>query len=245
MRRLPAAVAAALLLPAPARPDEVTELRDRVLHAAAKDPADINKFKLFRLKAKGSSKMSAEPTAATFDLAAAYPGKLKATWEFGGGQNKQFAIVCAADDKGWRQGTNFPVTDLTLEELNDFRTDVYGVFSSTLLTLTEPDTKLALAGRSKVGSDPVIGLRLTRRPYPAVTLQFDEKTYLLRRMSYRGRENGVLMTKEMTYGSHKAVGGLTLPTTQTTAVDGREVYTWTEMTFEFPDKLDAKTFDKP
>jgi hypothetical protein len=245
MRRLLLALPVALLLPAPARPDEVTELRDRVLHAAAQAPADINKFKLFRMKAKGTSKLSAEPTAATFDLAAVYPGKLKATWEFGGGENKQFVTVCGSDDKGWRHGTNFPATDLTLEELNDFRTDVYGVFCSTLLTLTEPDTKLALTGHSKVGSDPVIGLRLSRRPYPAITLMFDEKTLLLRRMSYRGRENGVLMTKDMTYGGHKAVGGLTLPTTQTTAVDGKEVYTWIEMTFEFPDKIDGKTFDKP
>jgi hypothetical protein len=243
--RLVLALPFAFLVTASARPDEVTELRDRVLHAAAKDPADIQKFKIYTMKAKGTSRLSAEPTAATFDLAVVYPSKLKGTWEFGGSQNKHSVTICASDDKGWRVGSNFPITDLSIEELNDFRTDVYGVFSSTLLTLTEPETKLSLAGRSKVGGDSVVGLQLTRRPFPQITLMFDEKTYLLRKMSYRGRENGVLMTKEMVYGGHKPVGGLTLPTTQTTAVDGKEVYTWTEMTFDFPDKLDHKTFDKP
>lgn len=245
MRRLLLAIPAALLLSAPARPDEVIELRDRVLHAAAKDPADIQKFKLFRMKAKGTSKMSADPTEATFELTAIYPGKVKTTWEFGTGENKKFVTDCAADDRGWRKGSDFPTIEVPIEELNDFRTDVYAAFCATLLTLTESETKLSLAGRSKVGGDPVVGLRLTRRPYPPVTLLFDEKSYLLRRMSYRGRVNGVPMTKEMTYGGYKSVGGLTLPTTQTTTMDGREIYTWTEMTYEFPGKIDGKTFDKP
>jgi len=245
MRRFLLALPLTLLAVSPARPDEVTELRDRVLQAVAKDPAEIQKFKIYTMKAKGISKLSAEPTEATFELAAVYPSKLKGTWEFGGGANKKFVTICAADDKGWRHGTDFPVADLTIEELNDFRTDVYGVFSSTLLTLTEPETKLSLAGRSKVGTDSVVGLKLTRRPFPPITLLFDEKTYLLRKMMYRGRENGVLMTKEMIYGGHKPDGGLNLPTTQTTTVDGKEVYSWTQMKFEFPDKLDGKTFEKP
>ena len=245
MRRFLFALSFAVALPAPARPDEVSELRDRVLRAAARDPADIQKFKLYTMRAKGTSKVSPEPVAATFDLAVVYPGKLKATWEFGGGENKQFVTVCASDDKGWRLGTNFPPTDLTVDQLNDFRTDVYGVFCSTLVALTEPDTRVSLSGRSKVGDTPVVGLKLSRRPYPDVTLLFDEKTYHLRKMSYRGRENGVVMTKEMVYGGHKQVGGLTLPTTQTTFVDGKAIYTWTEMNFAFPDRLDGKTFDKP
>jgi len=59
------------------------------------------------------------------------------------------------------------------------------------------------------------------------------------------KENGVVMTKEMVYGGHKEAGGLTLPTSQTTIVQGKEVYTWTEMTYGFPDKMDGKTFEKP
>src|SRR5262249_7786251 len=135
--------------------------------------------------------------------------------------------------------------DLSVEELNDFRTDVYGVFASNLLTLTEPETKLSLGPRTKVGNDPVVGLKLSRRPYPEVTLLFDEKTSVLRKMSYRGRENGIVLSKEMIFGGHKEIGGLTLPTTQTMFIQQKEVYTWTEMNFGFPDKLDDKTFDKP
>jgi hypothetical protein len=234
-----------LVLAIGARADDATELRDRVLKAAAKNPADIQKFKAFKMKAKGISKLSAEPQPANFELVAIYPGKLKGTWEFGGGENKQFVSIAASNDTGWRHGKDFPPADLSVEELNDFRSDMFGVFTSTLLTLTETDVKLTIAERAKVQGNTVVGLKVFRRPYPEMTLYFDETTYLPRKMIYRGRESGVLMTKEMIYGGHKETGGLTLPTTQTTIVQGKEIYTWTEMTFEFPDRIDLKVFEKP
>lgn len=245
MRHLLLALPLALVLPTAARPDEAADLRDRVLKAAAGDPADIQKFKLYTLQARGTSKVTGEALPANFELVAVYPSKLKAAWEFGEGAGKNLVTICAADDRGWRRGNNFPVADLSAEELNDFRSDVYAVFASTLLTLTEKETKVTLGERSKVGPDPVVSLKLTRRPYPEVTLSFDEKTLLLRKMAYRSRENGVVTLKEMVYSNHKPTGGLMLPTTQSTYVRGQEVYTWKEMTFTFPDRLDAKTFERP
>jgi hypothetical protein len=234
-----------LAVPAVAHPDEVTDLRDRVLKAAAKDPADVQKFKAFTLKAKGTSLLGPEPAVGTFELVAVYPGKLKVSWAFGSGDTKTAVSVCANDDKGWRSQSGAPARDMTIEELNDLRTDTYGVFASTLLTLTEPETKLAPGGRSKVGGAPVVGLKLSRRPFPEVTLYFDEKTYLLRKMTYRGRENGVVVSKEMVFGGYKEVGGLMLPTTQSTSAEGKEAYNLAEMQFTFPDRLDLRTFDKP
>jgi len=35
-----------------------------------------------------------------------------------------------------------------------------------------------------------------------------------------------------------------LPTRQTTTIDGKELYTWTEMEYAFPGKLDPKLFEK-
>lgn len=242
-RSLPA-LAVLLVLAAIGRTDEATELRDRVLKAAAKDPADIQKFKMFTLKAKGVSRVNSEATPATFELTAVYPSKLKATWEFSG-DTKTAVTICGSDDRGWRKAAGFDAGDLPSEELNDFRNDTYGVFASTLIVLTGPETKLTLGPKSKVGGDAVVGLKLTRRPYPEITLYFDETTNLIRKMAYKSRENGVLLGKEMVFGGHKLVGGMMLPTTQTTLVQGREVYSWTDIQFTFPDKLPGETFDKP
>jgi hypothetical protein len=244
MRSLLTAVSLTLLLPA-ARADEVTDLRDEVLKAAAKTPADIDKFKIFTQKCKGTSKLGDEPVESTFELVGVYPGKLKATWNIGVGPTKNEVTLCSNEDRGWRKALGYSPVDLAVDDLNDFRADGFAVWASTLISLTHPDTKLSLAGTSKVGGDPVVGLKLTRRPYPEVTLFFDEKTHLLRKMSYRSRENGVVLGKEMVYGGHKEVNGLMLPTNQKISVQGREVYSWTEIEFGFPDKLDGKTFDKP
>lgn len=246
MRRLLLALPFALVFPVAARSDEASDLRDRVLKAAAKEPADLQKFKLFTLKAKGTSRVAGgKPVPTAFDVVAVYPGKLKATLDVGEGANRYVVTRCASDDRGWTRGNNFPPIDLATEDLNDFRSDAYAVFASTLLTLTEKETTVSMGERSKVGPDPVVSLKLSRRPYPEVTLFFDEKSHVLRKMSYRSRQNGVMLLKEMVYAEHKQVGGLMLPTKQTTFVPGKEVYKWDEMTFEFPDKLDGNTFDKP
>jgi hypothetical protein len=234
-----------LLVPAVARPDAATELRDKALAAAAKDPADLKKFKMYTLKAKGKSRLSAEEVDATFDLVAIWPSKVRATWEFGGGENKKTATMCGVDDQGWQRATGVAPTDLTPDELTDFRADAYAVFTSTLLTLTETGNTLTLAGRSKVNGDPVVGLKVARRPWPEITLYFDEKTYLLRKMTYRSRQSGLVLTKDIHFDGHKDVGGLMLPTKQATWVDGREIYSWSEMVFGFPDKIDAALFQKP
>lgn len=245
MRCLLLTLPLALVWTATARPDEVADLRDRVLRAAAKDPKDLKKFRMFTLTAQGTSLLGPEPVTGTFRMVAVYPGQLKLSWQFGSGDNQSMVTVCADNDRGWRKDTGLLTTDLPPEDLNDLRTGIYGVFASTLLTLTEPETKLSLGGRSKVNGDPVVGLKLSRRPYPDVTLYFDEKTHLLRKMSYRARENGVVALKETLFGDHKQVTGLVLPTTQTTYTRGREEYSLKDMRYEFPDKLDGKTFDRP
>jgi hypothetical protein len=246
MRRLLPTIPLILLATGPTLADEATDLRDKALAAAAKDPADLKKFQIYTLKAKGKSHLTGEPLDARFDLAAVWPGRVRTTWEFGGGANKQTATKCAVDDQGWQLAPGLAPTELTPEEQSDFRTDAYAVvFTSTLLTLSDAKNTLTPAGRSKVSGDPVAGLKVSRRPWPDITLYFDEKTNLLRKMTWRSRQSGVMLTKEMLFGGHKEVGGLMLPTKQATWVDGREIYTYTEMEFGFPDKIDTSTFQKP
>ena len=96
-----------------------------------------------------------------------------------------------------------------------------------------------------MGGDAVVGLKLSRRPWPDITLYFDEKTYLLRKMTYRARDSGIVVTKEMIFSDHADVAGIKLPTRQTALVQGKEIYTWKDMEYAFPDKIDPKTFEKP
>jgi hypothetical protein len=246
MRHLLFALSLAIALPAAARPDEVSDLKDKALKAAAKDPADLKKFRSHTLKARGISRLSPEPTAATFELAAVWPGQFRATWEFGppGGAKNGITLI-ASDDKGWEKQIGLATADLSVEKLNDLRSDAYAYWVSTLTTLNDAETRLSAGGTSKVGDDAVVGLKVSRRAYPDVVLYFDEKSGVLRKMTYRSRDAGVTSNKEMIYEGHKEAHGLTLPTRQTTLVQGREIYSWVAMEYGFPEKLDPKTFEKP
>jgi hypothetical protein len=243
--RLFALLALSFILPAAARADEATDLRDKAIKAVAKDPGDLKKLRTHTIKATGISKLGPDAAPATWELAVSWPGQLKGTWEFGSGTMKSGITLCESDDKGWRKPLNGPAVEIAVEELNDLRADAYALWVATLTTLNDSETKLATAGRAKVGNDAVVGLKVSRRPFQDVILYFDEKTGLLRKMSYRAREAGVNLNKEMIYDGHKEQGGLILPTKQSTLIQGREIYAWTSMEYSFPDKLDGKSFEKP
>lgn len=245
MRRLLLPLSLALVLPAAARPDEASDLKDKALKAAAKDPADMAKVRVHTLKAKGVSKLGPEPVPATWEIQAAWPGQMRLTWEFGLGAARNAVTLVASDDRGWRRVAGTPAADLSVEELNDLRAGCYAIWVGTLTTLNDPETKLAAAGTAKVGDTPVVGLKVSRRTYPDVTLYFDESSGLLKKMVYRSREAGVSKTKEIVYDGHKAVGGVMLPTKQTISIEGRETFIWAETEYTLADKLDAKMFDKP
>ena len=245
MRRLLLVLPFALVLPAVAHPDDATEVRDRALKAFAKDPADVKKMRVHTLKAKGITKIGPEPAPAIFESSAVWPGQVRFFWEFGAGATKSNITIAGMDDRGWRKIGTGGVMDLNIEEQNDLRADSYAMWVSTLSTLSDTESKLAVAAPTKVNGDPVFALKVSRRSFPDITLYFDEKTGLLRKMAYRSREAGVTLNKEMIYDGHKDVKGLMLPTKQSTTIQGREAFAWTEMEYAFPEKIDAKVFEKP
>jgi len=244
--RLPilAILFAPLIAPA-ARADEAADLCDRVLKAHAKDPADLKKFRNHTMKAKGIYKAAGENAPATWEVFAVWPGQMRLTWEWRAGEKKTSSTVITTGDRGWQAISGMSTEELRLEMLNDVRADVHAIWVATLTTLKDPETRLALGGKSQVGDTPVVGLKVSRRPWPDITLYFDEKTGLLRKMAYRSRESGVFVDKEFLYDGHKDVDGIKVPTKQIIRVGGIEIADWNEVEYAFPEKIDAKKFEKP
>jgi hypothetical protein len=245
MRRLFLVLPIVFILNAVVRADEVTDLRDRALKAFAKDPTDIKKMRVHTLKAKGTMKIGNEPMPATFEQSAVWPGQVRFFWEWGTGAAKNSVTIAGANDGGWRRIGTGPAMDMSIEEKNDLRADAYAMWVATLSTLSDTDTKLAVATPIKINGDPAFGLKVTRRSFPDVTLYFDEKSGLLRKTTYRSREAGVTLNKELTYDGHKPTKGLMLPTKETIVIQGKEAFLWGELEYEFPEKIDAKVFEMP
>lgn len=245
MRPLLLVLSFALVLTPAVRADEATDLRDRALKAFAKDSSDIKKMRVHTLKAKGTMKIANEPMPAMFEESAVWPGQVRFFWEWGTGATKNSVTLGGVDDRGWRKIGTAPAMDLSIEEQNDLRADAYAMWVATLSTLSETDSNLAVATPTKINGGPAFGIKVTRRSFPDVTLYFDEKTGLLRKMAYRSREAGVTLNKELIYDGHKQIKGLMLPTKQTIVIQGKEAFVWGELNYEFPEKIDAKTFERP
>lgn len=245
MRPLLLVLSFALVLTPAVRADEATDLRDRAIKAFAKDPSDIKKMRVHTLKAKGTMKIANEPMPAMFEESAVWPGQVRFHWEWGTGAAKNSVTLGGVDDRGWRRIGTSATMDLSIEEQNDLRADAYAMWVATLSTLSEIDSKLTVVTPIKINGDPAFGIKVTRRSFPDVSLYFDEKTGLLRKMAYRSREAGVTLNKELIYDGHKQIKGLMLPTKQTIVIQGKEAFAWAEMEYEFPEKIDAKVFEMP
>jgi hypothetical protein len=244
MRRLLLAMAV-VGLPAVAAGGEAEDLRDRVLKAVAKNPADLAKLRTFTLKATGTNKAGAAHIPAVMDLTASWPGKMMVRWENGAGAGKNVSTQCVTDDRGWQQGSTIPLSDMSIAAVNDFRADAYARWVAMLGTLNDSGVQLKMAPPVKVGTDAAVGLVVIRRPMPEVMLHFDAKTLLLRRSAYSAREAGVVTTREFLWDGHKETDGLMLPTKERVIIQGKEMFDWAKLEFTFPEKIDPKVFAKP
>jgi hypothetical protein len=245
MRRLLLVLPIVFILNAIVRADEATDLRDRALKAFARDPADIKKMRIHTLKAEGVMNLGPDKTPATFEQSAVWPGHVRFFWEWGTGTAKNSIAIGGIDDSAWRKIGPAAAMDLQFDDINDVRADAYAMWVATLSTLSEADSKLTVATPTKINGDPAFGIKVSRRSFPDVTLYFDEKSGLLRKMAYRAREAGVTANKELIYDGHKPIKGLMLPSKQTIVIQGKEAFVWSKLEYDFPEKIDSKTFEKP
>lgn len=228
-----------------ARGDEATDLRDRAMKAHFQNPSDIKKYRTVSISAKGTVRSDPEPTPATWEVQAVWPRKMRATYSFGGAATKNVVTMTATDDRGWIQRGNLAATDFSIEQITDYWGDAYAIWVATVTTLGDAENKLSTAPGVRLGSDTLLGLKVSRRPWPDVTLYFDSKTSLLRKLAYTSRDAGTQLAKEQFFSEHKDFGGIRLPTKQTTNVMGTEFFVWKELSFKFPDAIDPKVFAKP
>ena len=88
-------------------------------------------------------------------------------------------------------------------------------------------------------------ITVTRRNWPDMTLSFDPKNNLLRKISYKARDNGVTKLQEILVGDHKEIEGVQLPQSMTLLMEGKEVFSWNKFEYLFPGKIDRAIFERP
>jgi hypothetical protein len=118
-----------------------------------------------------------------------------------------------------------------------------------LLALKDKDYKLSSVGEVKVGVRPAVGVHVSKKGHRDVNLFFDKDKGHLVKSEYVIKDikgGGDMEISQATfYTDYKEFQGTRQPTRLTIERDGKK-FTETQITeFQFFEKLDDSTFDRP
>ncbi len=224
--------------------DEADDLLEKAFKAQAKDAETLKKLKTHVCMGKGKGRLPTGFEEVTMLRQCVWPGSFKITFVFGKEPMKLSSTVGVQDDRGWQTQANV-AGDLPSERVSEVRMSIYGICVSMLFPLRESGVKVSVIPGVKVGGEPTVGLRVTRRAWPEVSLYFDEKTMLLRKQVFRSPEQGVTVTKEDYFEDYKNFDGINMPTKIRNFVGGVEMFSWEGLDYTFPASLEKEIFDKP
>ncbi|OAI40120.1 hypothetical protein AYO40_05140 [Planctomycetaceae bacterium SCGC AG-212-D15] len=157
-------------------------------------------------------------------------------------------VMVVAGEKGWMTSEK-GVVDMTEEQLKREKRNLYGGYVATLLPLKDKAYTLTVLPEAKVADKPVVGVRVTQKDKPDVSLYFDKDTGLLAKveqMVLPSEDPKAKEVKQETFLSeYKEIEGCKMATKVVAKRDGK-VYVEAEMSdIKSLKKADEKAFAKP
>ena len=193
-------------------------------------------------------KISIIPRGRALGVTFQAPDKVRFSFagEFGG--MKMSIVVVTNGDKTWGAAMG-RVADFEPEKREYTVNQTYHLHVLKLLPLVaDKDFKLAAAGEKDVGGKKAAGVRVTRDKRPTVTLFFDKTTGLLVKSEatvkdeFQGWKD---VPEESFFEDYKDAGGKKVFTKMRIVRDGKVMIESELSDQKWPEKLDAKTFEKP
>src|SRR5262249_45112109 len=157
--------------------------------------------------------------------------------EFNGMKFKFTQVVNG--DKGWIK-INDNTDDMTTEMVAEGREQLHLSWMATLAPLVDKDVKLAPLGEVKVGDQPAVGVRVSRKHRRDVSLFFEKKTNMLVKPETRAKDikSGKEFTAETYYGGYKEIDGVPVATKVTAKGDGKDFVNGEVTEYKRHEKLD-------
>jgi|ERR1051326_4652057 hypothetical protein len=176
--------------------------------------------------------LSATPTKRRFDLDS---GAGDASFKFSSVYN---------GEKGWRK-INDDVADLTKEEIEEVKHDLYIDRVTTLAPLKDKEFKLSALGETKIGKKAAVGIKIECKGHRDVNLFFDKDTGLLIKSESKVIDMGEEKNQETIFSDHKDIEGRKVPMKVVINRDGKLFVEGETTEYKFHDKLDDNVFAKP
>ena len=156
-----------------------------------------------------------------------------------------FTIVLNGD-KGWiKEGGE--TKDMTKEQLAQQLMGQKAGWITTLLPLTDKAFKIKAIGEAKVDKQAALGVKVTRKDYPEVTLYFDKQNGLLVKSTFRTKspeQKFKEVTQDNYYQKYRDIDGVKLPGKMVINRDGK-VFVEEDVSDYKAGKVDAKVFGRP
>jgi hypothetical protein len=223
--------------------DDAAEIIDRAVKAHG-GAEKLAKLAAYTQSARGSVNIAGNEFQATRAARYRLPDRLRWDLDMATPNQKLPLLLALAPDKGWRR-SHGQTEPMTFTEEAGIRDEAYVYWLATVLPLKDAGTTGTLAGEITHEGRPAQGVKVSRKGKPDAVLYFDRESGLLVKAAFRGRDTGLAVTKEFSYGGHKDFEGVMLPTKLTDRVNGKKLGEWTVTEYRFPASIDDSTFAKP
>ncbi len=169
------------------------------------------------------------------------------------GQNAGNTVEVINGKEGWVKALDNKVRPLDKESFPRVKVNrLYAHWVTTLVPLKDKAFKLSPFGEVKIGDRPAVGITVSRKGYPDITLCFDKETGVLLKSetvieldSGTDDEIGKTVTEERLYTDYRETDGVRRARKVTAKVDGKLRWELEISEFKPHEKLDDSVFAKP
>jgi len=247
-QHLVAALALGLVVAGIGRADDAREARaivEKAIKAMGRDK--VAAFKAATWKGKGKVRILDQEIefGGTWFVQAPTQQRADIEIDIMGMKIKQSRVLNG--DKGWVT-TNDMLQDMNQETLAETKHELYAGGVAQLLVLRDPAFQLSLLGDSKVGDRAAVGVKVSRKDQRDISLFFDKDTHFLLKSEMRGKDveaGGIEFTSESYFLDYHDTNGTQRFRKLEVKRDGKPFVDIEVSDFEWKDKLDDSTFDKP
>ncbi|MDB5313942.1 MAG: hypothetical protein JWO38_8144 [Gemmataceae bacterium] len=239
--------------PVPTKSERAAEdLVARCVKAATDGhPERLERAKAHAQSAKGTWRWEANNLApAARHIQAVWPDRTRVTLDFLTGNIKQTQIGLRRTDLWMINLLDTGPVDYTSANLKQegeiAAVDLIGeLWLPMLVPLVDPPTIVFGAEKEKLGIQSADVFRVSVQGCPVFKVWLDEPTGLPKLITYTHAENNATILKQVALGGHKPFAGVLLPTELEFSRNGIPVQKWTITAWDFVDKIDDATFDRP
>lgn len=192
----------------------------------------------------GSLNTPSGASDAAQDILVSYPDRFRTSVELSVEARKQTVVMALVRGEGWRSRAGETVA-LTPAEADEFRMEVHAHWLSTLAALSDPRLTLEARPAAKVQDFDADVVRVTMKNRPTVDLFFHRGAGVLIKSSFKGRDSGLDVVKDVYYSEYKPTEGLLMPTRIVHFQSGRQSASWAVRGVKFLDSVDEAKFTGP